>query len=591
MLYHNFKPSPRILLADSSCVRTEKAWQSLFNTQATLYKTLEPDITTSQMTLQRRNTKGVLTIKPTKEKDLKHYETWDAGTQSLRKVKPVGPPALAEQNLWHWYSFDYHLNLDFTHHSGTPKALLLGDNPLLEEKFYPFQRLFYLSIQSRVDRAILSLLRDKTRDTNTKQPHSGVIHLADPKSSFISRPIPLRPAVSIFNPEGAEQGRGDDVFNTNALMTALLASSDEPPVTTDNTAGPTLVVATAPQNMSLAHLWESALTQPTVQLDGVQLSDPAFATIDDNGHLAEILAASIYSSEPGIRLSRIPEATALRNLAVIPIEPAVTPFKIVHGLPDGARFDSHVLQENPIQAVPPGYVLTGNIQLFGILPAKLYSFHGTASDGSTREVVTIGDELALGKLFTGFTETEFDSIRFQNVQLRYSDRPTDDNALPGTWLEGDMIFQGALQPIADVLQSTFGQVNPKLHVEFLIGLDRDWNTLSMPNNFTIRGSLEGISVKFADLVEFTTLGVKVNVNKQYDPSPYREYFSFNFGLFGEALLTVPGSVVPLNMNFTMSLDEGIIELTMVLRDEGWENAFGIAGLTVSGERLCISTIR
>jgi hypothetical protein len=81
------------------------------------------------------------------------------------------------------------------------------------------------------------------------------------------------------------------------------------------------------------------------------------------------------------------------------------------------------------------------------------------------------------------------------------------------------------------------------------------------------------------------------VNKQYDSSPYREYFSFNFGLFGEALVTVPGSVVPLNMNFTMSLDEGIIELTMVLRDEGWENAFGIAGLTVSGERLCISTIR
>jgi hypothetical protein len=363
---------------------------------------------------------------------LKHYKTWDAGTQSLRKLKPVGPPTLAEQNLWHWYSFDYHLNLHFTHHSGTPKALLLGDNPLLEEKFYPFQRHFYLSIQSRVDRAILSLLRDKTRDTNTKQPHSGVIHLADPKSSFISRPMPLWPAVSIFNPEGAEQDRGDDVFNTNALMTALLASSDEPPVTTDNTAGPALVVATAPQNMSLAHLWESALTQPIVQLDGVQLSDPAFATIDDNGHLAEILAASIYSSEPGIRLTRIPEATALRNLAVIPIEPAVTPFTIVHGLPDGTRFGSHILQENPIQAVPPGYVLTGNIQLFGILPAKLYSFHGTASDGSTREVVTIGDELALGKLFTGFTETEFDSIRFQNVQLRYSDRPIDNNAL-FTW--------------------------------------------------------------------------------------------------------------------------------------------------------------
>jgi hypothetical protein len=535
------------------------------------------------MTQQRREVKGTLTIQATHATDLKHYQTWDAGTPSLRIQKSIGPPTLAQQNRWLWYSFNYNLNLDFRHHSGTSKALLLGRNRLLKQKFYPFQRLFYLSTQSRVDRAILSLLRTKTIAANTSQPPSGAIHLADPKSSFISRPIPLRSAVSIFNPEGAQQGRGDDVFNTNALMTALLASSDEPPVATGNTAGPTLVVATAPQNMSLAHLWEEALQQPTIDLDGVQVSNPAFATIDSDGRLAEISAASMSSSEPGISLARIPEATSLRSLAVIPIEPTATPFEIAHGLPGGARFDNEILRENPIQVVPAGYVLTGNIQLFGILPAKLYSFQGTASDGGIREVVTVADELSLAKLFPDFTDTDFDSIRFQNLQLRYNDRPTDDNALPGTWLEGDMIFQGALQPIADVLQSTFGQANPKLHIEFPVGANRNWNTLPMASDFTIRGSLEGVSVKFGGLVEFTTIGVKINVNKETEPSPYRQFLSFNFGFFGEALATVPGSVVPLNMEFTMSLDEGILGLMMVLRDEGWDNAFGITGLTASTE--------
>jgi hypothetical protein len=146
-----------------------------------------------------------------------------------------------------------------------------------------------------------------------------------------------------------------------------------------------------------------------------------------------------------------------------------------------------------------------------------------------------------------------------------------------------MIFQGALQPIADVLQSTFGQANPKLHIEFPVGANRNWNTLPMASDFTIRGSLEGVSVKFGGLVEFTTIGVKINVNKETEPSPYRQFLSFNFGFFGEALATVPGSVVPLNMEFTMSLDEGILGLMMVLRDEGWDNAFGITGLTASTE--------
>jgi hypothetical protein len=537
------------------------------------------------MTQQRKGIKGTLTVKATSATALKNYETWDAGAPSLRIKKVAGPPALAQQNRWLWYSFDYHLDLAFTHRTGPSRSLLLGDNRLLTAKFYPFQRLFYLSAQSRVDRAILSLLRDKTANTHTRQPHSGAIHLADATSAFISRPIPLRPAVLAFNPEGAQQGRGGDVFNTNALLTALLASSDEPPVTADNTAGRTLVVSTAPRNMSHASLWESALRQPIVHVGGVQVSNPGFVTIDNDGHLAEISAASVSSSEPGIRMARIPEAFALRNLAARPIELAATPFALAHGLPGGTRFDNRILQENPVQAVPPGYVLTGDIQLFGIFPAKLFTFQGTASDGGVREIVTIADDLSLAKLFPDFTDTDFDSIRFQNVQLRYSDRLTDDDIPPGTWLEGDLIFQGALQPIADVLQSTFNQANPKLHVEFLIGMDRDWNTLNMPSDFTIRGSLEGISVMFAELIEFTTLGVKINVNKEYDPSPYREYFSLGFGFFGEALVTVPGSIVPLHMDFTMSLDEGIIEMSMVLQDDAWENAFGIVGLTVSNTDL------
>jgi len=75
--------------------------------------------------------------------------------------------------------------------------------------------------------------------------------------------------------------------------------------------------------------------------------------------------------------------------------------------------------------------------------------------------------------------------------------------------------------------------------------------------------------------------VKIHVNKGYDASPHRKFFSLNFGFFEEALMTMPGSIVPLHMDFTMSLDESLIALSMVLRDPSWDNAFGITRLTVS----------
>ncbi|KAI9792779.1 MAG: hypothetical protein M1816_001511 [Peltula sp. TS41687] len=571
---------------NSVMIRTERAWQGLFDAEASLYRKLEPNIQDTEMTQRRKKVKGTLTLKAAIARDLKDYRSWDAGSSSLIRYKSVGPPTFAAQNRWLWYSFEYNLNLAIEPRAGRPRSLLLGANRLLTTEFYSFQRLFYLSIQSRVDRAILSTLQDKAVSRNTAQPQTGAIHLVDATSAFISRPIPLRLAVRTFNPERASQGRGDDVFNTNALMAALLASSNEPPVTADIAAARTLVDSTAPQNMSHANLWQSALGEPILHVDGVAVSNPGIATIDADGHLVEVSTASMSSSDPGIHVTRIPATSALRIPSVRPTEFTAMPLALRHGLSGGALFDNSALQDNPGRATPPGYVLTGDIQLFGILPAKIYTFQGTASDGGVHEIVTIANDLPLDTLFPDFPDTDFRSINLQNVQLRYNDRALNDDDLPpGTWLEGDMTFQGALQPIADVLQSTFHQADPKLHVEFLVGMDRNWNTLEMPSDFTISGSFAGISVNFADLVQFTTLGVKIHVNKKYDPAPYREHFALNFGLFGEALVTVPGSIVPLHMDFTMELNEAIIDLSMVLRDDAWNNAFGIEGLSLSSIEL------
>jgi hypothetical protein len=574
----------------SSSYRTETAWQNLFKTEAKInVNSLQAGLNPSH---QRRSIKGTLQIKALSPTELRKYSVWDPTTPDLRRPLPLASPAVAKQNLWLWYAFDYHLQTHFKqlgqNNTEAPRSHILGSDRKLIAQFYPFQRLFFLRAQREVDGAILSYLERAAVGKVTAKPKSGAIHKTDAGTSFISRPVPLRPLVHAVDADAARHTREPDVFNTNALITALLESSDEPPVTVEHSAGQSLVASTAPRNMAHASLWESALRNETVRVDGVEVHNVAFATVDNEGHLAQISAASVASSQPGVSITRIPTPYAIRNLAVIPPDSSNAPLLTAHGVPGGARFDNRVLQENPAQATPPGYVLTGDIQLFGILPAKLYSFQGTASDGGVHEIVTISDPLPLATLFPDITEGDFGALRFQDVQLRYDDGVALDSKAPGTWLEGDIVFEGALQLVADIMKSVFNQADPKLHVEFFIGMGRNWTTLQMPTDFAISGSLEGISVDFAGLVKFTTLGVTINFNTVIIPSPFAEKKIMSFGFFGSSLVTVPGSIVPLDMDFTMSIDESIVNLNLTLRDDDWQDAFGIEGLTVSQKPITIS---
>ncbi|KAJ9609487.1 hypothetical protein H2200_005814 [Cladophialophora chaetospira] len=570
---------------NSVMIRTETAWQNLFKTEAKItLKTLPQEV--KEIT-QRRSIKGTLVIKAHDTAALRNYRKWDPATLDLRSALNVVPPAVAEQRFWLWYAFDYHLQTQFqklqSNNIPSPVSHIFKTPQKFITTFYPFQRLFFLKAQRVVDDALLGRL--ESIRTSPPIPQHGAIHKPDTKSSFISRPVALHPLVHAARPDAARHTEDSGVFNTNALLTALLESSDEPPVTVENSEGRSLVASTAPQNMAHASLWESALRNVNVEVNGVAVRNVAFATIDNDGHLAQISAASLASSQPGVQVTRIPTPYAIRNLAVVPHNSSTAPLLTTHGFPGGSVFDNQNLQTNPAQATPPGYVLTGDIQLFGMFPAKLYAFQGTASDGGVHEVVTISDQLPLASLFPSVADGDFGSLRFENVQFRYDDGVMVNGKESGTWLEGDVVFEGTLQPVADILKSVFNQSDPKLHVELFIGVNRNWTTIQMPGNFAISGLLPDISADFAGLVKFTSLGVTINFTTITIPSPYSKKRVISFSFFGRSLVTVPGSVVPLSMDFTISVDQNIIILNLTLRDDDWQNAFGIPGLTLSSIEL------
>lgn len=503
--------------------------------------------------------KGTLDVRAASSEELGNYMARSASGDSLAVKQPLVPPTdVAKQTSWLWYSFHYDLNTQFQIVSGLDRTFTT--------QFYPFQRLFYLKAEQGLDAAIRTKLKEKALAKITTIPGAGVVHKPDIHRAFISRPIAQS---------------GVDVFNTSALTRALLESSNEPPVTVENGLGRSFVSSTAPQNMDHAHVWEAALRHNVVNIHGVEVRNPAFATIDSEGHQAQISAASLASPQPGVTIARIPPASAIRRLTVVPRGQESSSLATVHGVPGGSQFDNRMLQENPIQAVPPGFVLTGDIHLFGLLPAKLYSFQGTASDGGVHEIVTISDPLVIGTLFPSTINGDFGSLRFENVQFTYNDGTTVTGQGPGTWFEGDVSFEGPLQPIADVLKNVFHQSVPKLRVAYFVGANNDWTTLAMMEDFRISGTLDDISVTLGNVVKFTSLTVQIDVNTITTAAPYSKNKRMSYGLVGTALLTVPGSVVPLTIDFRMGLDGHLVLFDLTLQDKAWDDAFGIPGLSVS----------
>jgi hypothetical protein len=559
-------------------MRTEGLFQNLFRTESDInVKFFSEGL--KNTALQQKATRGTLRMKAFSPDELHQYTTWDheAITTNLQRSISLGPP-VPDQTMWLWYAFHYTMQERFAcvgpGGTETPTSrLLAGTNNLLKTKFFPFQRMFYLKVQREVDAAILKHRKDTVVANLQKIPQHGTIHKAVAGASFISRPAP-----HMLMRTAAPQDR----FNTNALMTALLESSNEPPVTAENSQGETLVSSTAPQSIARhAKLWQNAIENGRVNLNGLDVQNVAFATTDAEGHLAQIPATSIASSRPGVEVARIPAVHAMRSFAAVPHNPMTSALQTTHELPGGSILDNHQLQANPSQAAPAGYVLTGDVRLFGILPAKLYSSHGTAGNGGTHEIVTLSAPVLLATLFPDLADGDFGAVRFENVQFRYDDGLLLNSQPPGTWLEADMVFEGPFQPIADIMKSVFHQTNPRMHVELCIGVNHNWTTLQMPSNFAISGSLQDISVDFADVVKFTMMGVTINFNTVVTSYPYGEKKEMVFSFFGTAQVKVPGSVVPLSVDYNMAMDGNFIDLSLTLKDEAWQNAFGIHGLALS----------
>ena len=120
-----------------------------------------------------------------------------------------------------------------------------------------------------------------------------------------------------------------------------------------------------------------------------------------------------------------------------------------------------------------------------------------------------------------------------------------------------------------------------MRMESQLSVINDWTRPIEPASFALRGSIPGMSARFGDVVEFTSLGFSVNVGLQRNIfPPYNQHALWGPGFFGTCRLRTPNDIMKLAMSFSLSEYDGFLNLILAA-ESTVSDFFGIKGLYLS----------
>lgn len=138
----------------------------------------------------------------------------------------------------------------------------------------------------------------------------------------------------------------------------------------------------------------------------------------------------------------------------------------------------------------------------------------------------------------------------------------------------------------DFFSTTLGMAVPKITFRMAICTSQgaEWTSFLDCSNFTLEGSLPGLTFKPCAGLHFTSIGVRLLASSVTPPrgsSKAKQTSEYGFQIFGSMLLDVPGSVTPLDLDWVAGTAGSSLQLSASLKGDIWNDAFGVAGLSVS----------
>jgi hypothetical protein len=302
-----------------------------------------------------------------------------------------------------------------------------------------------------------------------------------------------------------------------------------------------------------------------LDLGGAKVTNLRSIALDEHGN--EFQLGPIASVVPGLSEYGLPT-------------PDLTP------LPKVNPFDK-ITVTTP--ASPANLAYVGDIRLFGLIPSKVYVYEHTSDALNPYiEVVKIaqGGRVSLGTLWPSLQGSEWDVLALDDPILGFQEQVATGSMLgrqEGLYFESNIVFQGALQPVSDFLGDFFQQEKPAIRLSTWLSQERHYGKPFNPSSFVLRGSLEHVSVNVFDILTFREIGVELSGNQIYGLVEKKTKWSFGYGFFGKLDLNIPGTVVPLQVEYCLrrSLHSWLLQIR--LKDDEWNDLFGVKGLKVSWE--------
>lgn len=241
--------------------------------------------------------------------------------------------------------------------------------------------------------------------------------------------------------------------------------------------------------------------------------------------------------------------------------------------------------QSPLQP-PPGFVLGGDVELFGTgVPGKLFKVFGESKASGVRELVHLSRDVHLKELLRGVSGSKFGDICLGRVRFSYHAQ-TANAQPPGVYLSSEVPLDGPLGPVNDALINVFGIQQSHIALEGYVATLPDWRKPLRPKEFSLKAQLDGKAEK-SGLV-FTEMGVEMKAERKPLTGSLRGGYNFEVGFFGKVAVKLPGSVVPMLMQYTLKEEKSGLWVLRIVKADDWIDVVGFKGLKLSNVKLVAS---
>ncbi|TBU56241.1 hypothetical protein BD310DRAFT_931958 [Dichomitus squalens] len=465
----------------------------------------------------------------------------DLNSPGFRRSEQI--PSWADTEKYMWLSFGLK-------YQWIMPGSALGLDFNASEVFDPFSRYIPLRVEARLDDALMDYIHQSTLSATASSAQSASL-----SSARVQRAV--------------------SELNSQAIP--LSASYQEPMI-----------------------LWNAAKRHlPYIDVDNSHINNPTIAEppSDEEGPGADEVV-HVIGARP--LLSHVTEGERVKAVRVVELNLAAKRrLGKVYGPSSPARpriprsLVEPILADPGLTSQPPdgGFVVVGDIALFGFqsLSAKFEKWEGPApsdivvlpDNPVSVERATLTEDFHLSSVISALEGTAFDSITFRNISVYHQNYKFDTTKAIGWHFDADLVVDESCGALYDVLSQVLGVDEPDLAVHVFLGADGGWDRPPSLHSFTLEGIFAGLALKPFDGVVLSKIGVRLFGIRtlKYDPSP-QSTLEYGFSVFGTMNLDVPGSTVPLSLEYEMQEFGGAIFLGASI--DTWKNPLGASGLVLSG---------